>query len=189
MNSQSQVQTVVADTSSLVSLAVPQADTGSDRTAELDPLNHLLTACTVSVPPEVVSELNDIAQYQDVHGRAAAHVLAARNHYTVTDPYSLSETPDTRPTFGLDDGETDGIVLANVLDADGFLTDEFGGSNFALIHAALTVSRLVPAPRFICDHARNGHITRAEARKLITAISPHRSWENNSYVSQILDRL
>lgn len=53
------------------------------------------------------------------------------------DTYERDQTPDSRPTFGLDDGETDGIVLANALAVDGFLTDEFGGTNFPLIHAVL----------------------------------------------------
>lgn len=64
-------------------------------------------------------------------------MFAARDHYTVEEPYERADTPGSRPTFGLDDGETDGIVLANALDVDGFLTDEFGGTNFALIHAVL----------------------------------------------------
>ena len=75
------------------------------------------------MPPEVVSELQDLTQYRDIHGAAATNVLAARDHYTVEDPYERDETPDSRPTFGIDDGETDGIVLANALDVDGFLTD------------------------------------------------------------------
>lgn len=48
--------------------------------------------------------------YQDVHGAAATNVFAARNHYTVEDPYERADTPETRPTFGRDDGEIDGIV-------------------------------------------------------------------------------
>ena len=64
-------------------------------------------------------------------------ILAARGYYTVDDPYERDETPDSRPTFGPDDGETDGIVLTNALDVDEFLTDEFGGTNFLLIHAVL----------------------------------------------------
>jgi len=77
-----------------------------------DPLQYLLTSCDVSVPPEVVSELRDI------HSAAATNVLAARDCYTVEDPYERAGTPDSRPTFGLDDGETDGIVLANALGVD-----------------------------------------------------------------------
>ena len=130
------LRTVVADTSALVSLAVPRADAAVD-TNTPDAFQYLLTSCEVFVLPEVVAELRDITQYQDIHAAAANNVLAARSYYTVEDPYERDETPDSRPTFGLDDGETDGIVLANVLGVDGFLTDEFGGTNFPLIHAVL----------------------------------------------------
>lgn len=183
------LRTVVADTSAVVSLAVPRADAAYDTDAAPDPLQYLLTSCEVSLPLEVVSELEEITQYQDIHGAAAANVLAARDHYTVEDPYDRTDTPEERPTFGLDDGKTDAIVLANALDVDGVLTDEFGGTNFALVHAALQGPRIVPTPRLLCDYARNGHMTHEEARTLITTISPHRSWENSPYVTQLLARL
>ncbi|WP_323677837.1 hypothetical protein [Halorubellus sp. PRR65] len=182
------LRTVVADTSALVSLAVPRADAtvGTDTP---DPFQYLLTSCDVVVPSEVVTELRDITQYQDIHAAAANNVLVARSHYTVEDPYDRDETPDSRPTFGLDDGETDGIVLANALGVDGFLTDEFGGTNFPLIHAVLQGPRIVPTPRLIVDYARNGHLSHEAARTLLTTISPHRSWENSPYVTQLLRRL
>ena len=189
MSGHPQLRTVVADTSALVSLGVPRADERYDTDSDPDPLQYLLTSCTVSVPPEVVSELCDIAQYQDIHGAAASNVLASQDHYAVEDPYQRPETPDSRPTFGLDDGETDGIVLANALDVDGFLTDEFGGTNFALVHAVLTGPRIVPTPRLICDYARGGHMSNEQGRALITVISPHRSWDNSPYVTQLLHLL
>ena len=182
------LRTVVADTSALVSLAVPRANAavGTDTP---DPFQYLLTSCEVFVPPEVVAEARDITQYQDIHAAAASNVLAARSHYAVEDPYKREDAPDSRPTFGLDDGETDGIVLANALDVDGFLTDEFGGTNFPLIHAVLQGPRIVPTPRLIVDYTRNGHLSPKEARTLITTVSPHRSWENSPYVTQLLRRL
>jgi len=182
------LRTVVADTSALVSLAVPRADAAVD-TDTPDPFQYLLTSCEVFVPSEVVAELRDITQYQDIHAAAASNVLAARGHYTIEDPYERDGTPDSRPTFGLDDGETDGIVLANAFDVDGVLTDEFSGTNFPLIHAVLQGPRIVPTPRLIVDYARNGHLSHEEARTLITMISPHRSWENSPYVTQLLQHL
>ena len=182
------LRTVVADTSALVSLAVPRANAAVD-TDTPDPFQYLLTSCDVFVPSEVVTELRDITQYQDIHGAAASNVLSARGHYTVEDPYGREDTPDSRPTFGLDDGETDGIVLANALAVDGFLTDEFGGTNFPLIHAVLQGPRIVPTPRLIVDYARNGYLSHESARTLITAISLHRSWENSPYVAQLRHRL
>ena len=183
------LRTVVADTRALVSLGVPRADADYDTDTAPDPLQYLLTSCDVSVPPAVVSELQDLTQYRDVHGAAVTNVLAARDHYTVEDPYERDEPPDSRPTFGLDGGETDGIVLANALGVDGFLTDEFGGTNFALVHAALQGPRIVPAPRLLCDYAHNDHMTAEEARRLIGTISPHRSWGNSPYVAQLLAQL
>jgi hypothetical protein len=187
--SSTSLRTVVADTSALVSLAVPRADADYDAETAPDALQYLLTSCDVSVPPEVVAELQDCTQYRDVHGAAATNVLAARDHYAVVDPYERPETPDSRPTLGLDDGETDGIVLANELTVDGFLTDEFGGTNFALVHAALRGPRIVPTPRLIRDYALHGHLSADAARGLIETISPHRSWENSSYVVQLLAQL
>ena len=187
MNSQ-RLRSVVADTSALVSLGVPRADTGYETADAPDPLRFLLRSCEVSVPPEVVSELRDLTQYNDIHGAAASNVLAANDHYVVEDPYERADTPGSRPTFGLDDGETDGIVLANTLEVDGFLTDEFGGTNFALIHAVLTGPRIVPTPRLLCEYARNGHMTPEEARTLISVISPHRSWDDSPYVAQLLNQ-
>nr|WP_231554287.1 hypothetical protein [Halobellus rufus] len=130
------LRTVVDDTTALVSLVVPRADAAVDIDT-LNPLQYLLTSCDVFVPSEVVTEIRDLTQYQDIHGGAASNVLAARGHHTVANPSEREDTSDSRPTFGLDDGETDGIVLANALDVDGFLTDEFDGTNFPLIHAVL----------------------------------------------------
>lgn len=189
MSGNAQLRTVVADTSALVSLAVPRADVAIDTDSLPDPLGYLLTSCDVFVPPEVIGELRTLAQYQDVHAAAANNVLTASHHYTVEDPYMLEGTKDTRPTFGLDDGETDAIVLANALECDAFLTDEFGGTNFPLIHAVLQGPRIVPAPRLICDFARNGHMTHDEARRLLRAIGSHRSWDNSPYVAQLLTLL
>jgi hypothetical protein len=182
------LRAVIADTSALVSLAVPRADAAVGPDLQ-DPFQYLLTSCDVVVPPEVVAELRDITQYQDIHAAAASNVLTARRHYTVEDPYERDDTPDARPMFGLDDRETDGIVLANALDVDGFLTDEFGGTNFALIHAALRGPRIVPTPRLIVDYARNGHLSHEAAQRLLAIISPHRNWENSPYVTQLLHRL
>ncbi|ARS89247.1 hypothetical protein [Natrarchaeobaculum aegyptiacum] len=189
MSGRQRLRTVVADTSALVSLAVPRADQGYDTETNPDPLQYLLTSCEVAVPPEVLTELRDISQYDDIHSAAATNVLAARSHYVVEEPYDRPATPESRPTFGLDDGETDGIVLANALEVDGFLTDEFGGTNFPLVHAVLDGPRIVPTPRLLREYARNGYLTDEEARTLLAVISPHRSWENSPYVAQLLDQL
>ena len=70
------LRTVVADTSALVSLAVPRADAAVDIDTP-DPFQYLLTSCEVFVPLEVVAELHDITQYQEIHAAAANNVLTA----------------------------------------------------------------------------------------------------------------
>lgn len=183
------METAVADTSALVSLGVPSADATYDTAENPDPLQHLLTSCSVTVPETVIAELRAIAQYADMHAAAAANVLSAREFYTIIDPYELENAPAKRPTFGLDEGETDGIVLANIRSADVFLTDEFGSTDFALIHAALEESRLIPSPRLIRDDAIAGHCSAAEASATIRRIGRHRSWENSPYVERLLATL
>jgi len=188
MSNQSRLQTVVADTSALVSIAVLRADATVDD-ALPDPLQYVLTSCDVSIPPTVRAELSEMADYDDIHGAAASNVLTADGHYAVVDPYDRAEIPDDRPEFGLDDGETDGIVLANSLNVDGFLTDEFGGTNFALVHAALRGPRIVPTPRLIRDYARGGHMSTSEAQQLLDIIGSHRSWGASPYVALLRDQL
>ena len=183
------MKTVVADTSALVSLGVPSADATYDTATNPDPLQYLLTSCSVSVPEAVIAELEDIAQYSDIHGAAAANVLSAHDFYSIEVPYGRKNAPDDRPTFGLDDGETDGIVLANSLSVDGFLTDEFGSTDFAMIHAVLEGPRLVPSPRLIRDNAVAGHMSNAEARALIGRIGRYRSWDENPYVKRVVGSL
>lgn len=182
-------ETVVADTSALISLGVPAADATYDPVANPDPLQQLLRSCTVYVPTQVEAELRTTAQYTDIHGAAAGNVLAAATHYNIEEPLQRSDTPNTLPEYGLDTGETAGIVLANAHDVDMFLIDEFSGSNFGLVHAALTGPRIVPAPRLICDYAREGQMDDADAKRLLSIMGQHRSWTDNSYFRQLLKTL
>lgn len=183
------MQTLVADTSALVSLAIPQADSTFDTTTYPDPLQYLLTSCTVFIPPAVKQELTTMAQYSDLHATAAANVLAARNHYTVEDPLARGDTPNSLPKYGLDPGETAGIVLANSRGVDAFLTDEFTSANFTVIHSRLAGAKLVTTPRLLRDYAHAGHMPRSDAHAVLAEIAGHRSWQNSAYVQSILHAL
>lgn len=183
------METAVADTSALISLGVPGAD-GTYKTAtNPDPLQYVLTSCRVTVPDAVEEELKTTAKFDDIHGAAAANVLAAMAQYDIADPLQRSDSPDELPTLGLDSGETAGIVLANTLEVDAFLTDEFAGTNFLLIHAALTGPRIVTTPRLVCDYARAGHMSHDAARQLLRVIGRHRGWSGNAYVQQLTSSL
>lgn len=179
------METAVADTSALISLGVAGADGTYETATNPDPLQYVLTSCRVTVPDAVEEELKTTANFDDIHGAAAANVLAARAQYEVEDPLRRSDSPDELPTLGLDPGETAGIVLANTLEVDAFLTDEFAGTNFLLIHAALTGPRIVTTPRLVFDYARAGHMSHDAARQLLGVICRHRGWSGNAYVQQL----
>ncbi|RMB23586.1 oligosaccharyl transferase STT3 subunit [Haloplanus aerogenes] len=88
---------VVADTSALVSLAVPRADAAVN--TDVPALfQYLLTSCDVFLPPEVVAELRDITQYQDIHAAVASNVLepAATTRSTIPASATTPQTPGRR---------------------------------------------------------------------------------------------
>ena len=159
---------VVADSSALVSLGIAAGD-------DPDPLSICLAEYEVIVPMTVVEELQEIASYDDVHGRAAA---------TVLDRVAMFETREIAldTEFPLDDGENAAVSLANELDAALFLCDEF--NQLGLIHASLADTRLVTTPTLLSVLTRRGRVSAADAQLVLNEISNARSWETNSYVQR-----
>ena len=160
--------TLVADASALVSLGIV-AD------HDPDPLALCYAQYEVVVPMAVVEELQEIASYDDAHGRAASLVLD-RIEAIETRPVAL----DTQ--FPLDDGENAAVTLANDLNAAFFLCDEF--NQLGLIHASLADTRLVTTPTLLSVLVRTEQLSAADARLLLDAISDARSWDTNSYVQR-----
>jgi len=159
---------LVADSSALVSLGIAA---GGDP----DPLSICLAEYEVFVPTIIVEELQEIASYDDVHGRAAT---------TVLDRVEMFETRDIEldAEFPLDDGENAAVSLANELDAALFLCDEF--NQLGLIHASLADTRLVTTPTLLSVLTRSERISAADAQSVLDEISSARSWEANSYVQR-----
>lgn len=160
--------TLVADASALVSLGIVADD-------DLDPLALCYAHYEVVVPTAVVEELQEIATYDDAHGRAASIVL------------DRTEALETRSValdaeFPLDDGENAAVTLANDLNAALFLCDEF--NQLGLIHASLADTRLVTTPTLLSVLVRTEQLSAADARLLLDAISDARSWGANSYVQR-----
>lgn len=110
---------LIADSSALVSL-------GTAATADPDPLELCLEAYDVVAPTDIVAELEEIASDDDAHGRAATAVLDRAETFS-------TRTVDLDTEFPLDDGENAAVTLANELDAELFLCDEF--THLGLIHA------------------------------------------------------
>lgn len=76
--SRARLQTVVADTSALVSLAVPRADAEYDTDYASDPLQYLPPRVRCLFPRSPPG-LKDTTQYQYIHGVTAANVLVAHD--------------------------------------------------------------------------------------------------------------
>lgn len=159
---------LVADTSGLASLA-----TAAGR--DPDPLALCLDTYEVLIPEPVVEELEEMSSYDDAHGRAAETVLDRGNDLTV-EWVALDEK------FPLDDGENAAVTLANDVEAELFLCDEF--DRLGLIHASLADTRLVTTPTLLSVFVRRGLLSREEALALLDVIGHARSWEENSYVER-----
>lgn len=159
---------LVADTSGLVSL-------GCATNGDLDPLALCLETYETWIPPDVVDELQEIASFDDVHGQAATAALARAAEITIK-PVELDEG------FPLDTGEHAAVMLANDIDAELMLCDEF--NRLGLIHASLTNTRLVTTPTLLAVFVRTGQLQAGDAIQLLDEISQYRSWETNSYVER-----
>jgi rRNA-processing protein FCF1 len=158
----------VPDASGLVSLGVVAV-------GEPDPLALCLARYEVVVPAAVIEELQEIASYDDDHGRAAAAVLDRREALE-------TRSVDLDAEFPLDDEENAAVTLANDLDAALVLCDEF--TQLGLIHASLADTRLVTTPSLLSVLVRAEHLSAAAAGQLLDGISDARSWEANSYVQR-----
>jgi predicted nucleic acid-binding protein len=146
---------LVADSSALVSLGIVADESP-------DPLSLCLARYEVVIPTAVDEELQEIASYDDMHGRAATLVLDR------TDEYQLRAV-DLDATFPLDDGENAAVTLANELDVALFLCDEF--NQLGLIHASLADTRLVTTPTLLSILVRTEQLSIADARTLLGEIS------------------
>jgi len=159
---------LIPDASSLVSLGIV-AD------CDPNPLDLCIDQYEIIIPTAVIEELQEIASYDDAHGRAAAAVLDRTASFD-------TRSVDLDAEFPLDDGENAAVTLANDVDAALLLCDEF--TQLGLIHASLADTRLVTTPTLLSVFVRTEHLSPAAARTLLDEISDARSWESNSYVQR-----
>ena len=86
-----------------------------------------------------------------------------------------------------DDGENAAVTLANERDADLLLCDEF--DKIGLIHASLDDVQLVTTPKFLLVLEAKDLLAPSEVTSLLDEIGDGRSWDGNSYVQPVRDRL
>lgn len=130
---------------------------------------------TRRIPRIVAEEREEIASFDDSHGRAATAVLDRATDITI-------ESVDLDDAFPLDAGEHAAVTMANDIAAELLLCDEF--TRLGLIHASLANTRLVTTPTLLAVFVQTGRLRSIVARELLDDISQHRSWKTNSYVER-----
>ncbi|MCU4802372.1 hypothetical protein OB920_18505 [Halobacteria archaeon HArc-gm2] len=141
----------VVDTNVLLNLATPVVDGRPQAPSGADPLKALLTAYDVHTPASVLGEVTGATGDDDLLSAAADLVLQAAHHLTTHD---VEERADEPLDYGLDRGESEGIWLANELEADLFVTDEFNTTNYLFVTLALDdQNTLFTTPHVLCTLA------------------------------------
>jgi len=147
---------IVADTSALISLAI------------VDCLDLVVAEYAVHTTEEVLTELEDTAAYDDVHGRGARQVLDQRDGFTVH-----TVTEDIPETSRIDAGEGSCAVLADQIDAAFLLTDD--------LRALPELQQLTSATIAISPIMLKALVTRevldaGEARDRVDRLAADRDW-------------
>jgi len=171
---------VVVDTNVLLNVATPVVDTRPLAPSGEDPLKAVLAAYDIHVPESVLGEVTDATGGDDLLSAAADAVLAASRHLTTYD-VTVQETA----TASLDEGESDGIHLANELSAEMFVTDEFNSTNYLLISQVIDDrNRLFTTPHVICSLAKQGVLDARYADALLTYFVTTKGWDE-TYVDAL----
>jgi len=175
----------VADTSVLLNLATPVVDGRGHAPSGADPLKAFLTAYDVHVPASVLGELAEATGGDDLLSVAAGLVLRATDHVTTHD---VEKRPGDPPEFGLDRGESDCIRLANELEADLLVTDEFNTTNYLFVALALDDrNTLFTTPHVLCTLATHGVLPVAYVEAALTYYVETKGWDSQ-YVARLRER-
>ena len=172
----------VVDTNVLLNLATPVVDGRTQAPSGEDPLKTLLTVYDVHTPASVLGEVTDAAGDEDLLAAAANLVLQAAHHLTTHDVTSQADEP---LDYGLDRGESDGIWLANELEAELFITDEFNTTNYLFITLAIDDrNTLFTTPQILCTLATNEILSQEYVDAALSYYVDTKSWDRQ-YVAQL----
>lgn len=174
--------TVVVDTNVLLNLATPVVDGRPRAPTGADPLLTVLTAYDVHTPETVLGEVSEASGSGDVLSVAADAVLKASRHLTVHD---VEDTFVDPLEDGLDPGESHAIRLANQLDAEMFVTDEFNTTNYLFVALALDDrNTLFTTPHVLCVLADRGVLDARYVDAALTYYVETKGWDRQ-YVERL----
>ncbi len=175
----------VVDTNVLLNLATPVVDGLSRAPTGEDPLKALLTACDVHVPSSALAEVAESQQSDGFLAAAATAVMKASHHLTTHDVAARLDAP---LEYGLDEGESHAIWLANNSDADLFVTDEFGTSNVLLVSLALDDERILSTtPQVLCVLADRDVLSPEYVDATLTYLCELKHWDRQ-YVERLREK-
>lgn len=165
----------VVDTNVLLNLATPVVDERPQAPSGEDPLKALLTAYDVHTPASVLGEVTDTTGADDLLAAAAELVLQAVHHLTTHD---VDDRADEPLDYGLDRGESDCIWLANELEADLFITDEFNTTNYLFVALALDDRNILfTTPHILCTLATHGILPEEYVDAALTYYVETKGWD------------
>ena len=147
---------IVIDASAFISLAIADA------------LQPVIDEYDVHTTQQVIDELETTADYDDIHGRAADHVL------TQTDTITIHETADPGfETSRIDTGEASCTQVAKTHDADFLLTDDLR----ALPELQqLTDAQVAISPILLRALVKRGVPTNEQAKERLEEVAVSRDW-------------
>jgi len=172
----------VVDTNVLLNLATPVVDGRPKAPSGGDPLKTLLTGYDVHVPASVLGEVTHATGDDDLLAAAADLILQAAHHITTHDVDNRADEPID---YGLDQGEAEGVWLANELEAELFITDEFNTTNYLFINLALDDrNTLFTTPHMLCVLATHKILPIEYVDAVLSYYVETKGWDTQ-YVAQL----
>lgn len=148
---------LVFDTSALISLEVANL------------MNKASEIFRVFIPKKVHEELKEIANYEDVHGKAANRILKMER-------IEIREVGDiNRHLTHIDEGEAEALELAKAIVADYLICDDYESFWYLSDNFEKTVFSVFVV-RYLCEE---GIISIEEGWDFIEMIRKRRTWGDN----------
>lgn len=147
---------IVADTSALVTLAIAET------------IETVLEEFDVHTTQTVISELQETAEHQDVHGEAAEHVL---EH---SDTISVHEVEDTDfESSRIDRGEASCAILTRQTEAGFLITDDLRAlpELQELVDAKVAISPIV-----LKALVKRDVLETEDAERILDTVAEKRDW-------------